>query len=324
MNFTSDIKKEIISRSESRRKKKGGKNFSAQKAALSAFIRTSGELGIIDGTPTFFIVSETENVAEFFIALFEECFDVELSVSNATMDKMSGRDKLVLQCPIDESEWILRELGLLRRGSMEFKSGISSRFTGEQRSRLAYVKGAFLGGGSCTIPTETGKTGYHLEIVFSDKKHARQFAELLFEEEMIAKVIKRKETYVVYIKSKEVISDFLSAIGAENALRKFSELVDKRDESNRNNRAANCFSGNADKMAQAAVKQILAIEKLKASSVFSDVSEELKTLANLRCENPAMSLQELADELKVSKSCLNHRMRRLMELAEKHGENCKE
>ena len=166
MNFTSDIKKEIISRSESRRKKKGGKNFSAQKAALSAFIRTSGELGIIDGTPTFFIVSETENVAEFFIALFEECFDVELSVSNATMDKMSGRDKLVLQCPIDESEWILRELGLLRRGSMEFKSGISSRFTGEQRSRLAYVKGAFLGGGSCTIPTETGKTGYHLEIVF--------------------------------------------------------------------------------------------------------------------------------------------------------------
>ena len=112
MNFTSDIKKEIISRSESRRKKKGGKNFSAQKAALSAFIRTSGELGIIDGTPTFFIVSETENVAEFFIALFEECFDVELSVSNATMDKMSGRDKLVLQCPIDESEWILRELGL--------------------------------------------------------------------------------------------------------------------------------------------------------------------------------------------------------------------
>ena len=104
-------------------------------------------------------------------------------------------------------------------------------------------------------------------------------------------------------------------------MRKFSELVDKRDESNRNNRAANCFSGNADKMAQASVKQILAIEKLKASSAYSEVLDELKDLAELRCKNPAMSLEELADQLKVSKSCLNHRMRRLMELAGKYGED---
>lgn len=319
MSFTTDVKKEIISQSlKTKRKKKIGELDSAIKtAALSAFVRTSGELGEKDGIPTFFIVSETENVAEYFISLFVERFETELSVERATMDRMSGRDKLVLQCPLKDSERILRELGLLKRASTEFKSGISSRFLGERETRLAYIKGAFLGSGSCMIPAETGKSGYHLEFVFPERKIAKEFCDLLWGEELLAKLIKRKETYVVYVKNKEFISDFLAAIGAENSLKKFSSVVEKRDEANQNNRAANCFSGNADKTAQAAVKQVLAIEKIKNCKGFEILSVDLRDLANLRLENPAMSLQELADNLKISKSCLNHRMRRLMEISAK-------
>ena len=95
MSFTSDIKKEIISRGE----KEIGKSAQVKKAGLSAFIRTSGFLGEKDGSPNFFIVSETENVAEFFMAAFSETFNTELSITHATMDRMSGRDKLLLQCP---------------------------------------------------------------------------------------------------------------------------------------------------------------------------------------------------------------------------------
>ena len=318
MNFTSDIKREIISQSaKSRRKNSEGEDLLAKKSALSAFVRTSGELGIKDGIPTFFIVSETENVAEYFISLFVELFSTELSVARASMDRMSGRDKLVLQCPLNDSERILRELGLLKRINNEFKIKISSLFTAEQNVKMSYIKGAFLGSGSCTIPAETGKSGYHLEFVFSERKIAKEFCDLLWEEELLAKVIKRKETYVVYIKNKELISDFLSMIGAKNCLKKFLSVVDKRDEANQSNRAANCFSGNADKTAQAAVKQTLAIERIKKGSGLDSLTDDLKELALLRLENPSMSLQELADTLKISKSCLNHRMRRLMEISEK-------
>ena len=94
--------------------------------------------------------------------------------------------------------------------------------------------------------------------------------------------------------------------------------MEKRDEANQKNRAANCMSGNADKSALAAVKQVVAIQSLKDSGRFDEIAEELKTLANLRLEERSKSLQELAELLKVSKSCLNHRMRKLMELSEKY------
>ena len=106
-------------------------------------------------------------------------------------------------------------------------------------------------------------------------------------------------------------------MGLENALKKFDAVLTIRDEANRNNRAKNCMAGNADKSAIAAVKQVVAIEKLQKDASFVALSEELRTLAKTRLANPTMSLQELADYLQISKSCLNHRMRRLMEISAK-------
>ena len=312
MSFTSDVKKEIINRGI------GTTDALAEKkAGISAFVRTSGTIGVKDGDPTFFIVSETENVAEFFMALFSETFGAELSITNATLDRMSHRDKLLLQCPKNYVYDVLKELRLLNRSGEGFKEGISASLVSTEERKIAYIQGAFLGGGSCTMPGEKAKTGYHLEIVFSDRKTAKDFCELLSEFELLVKLIERKETHVVYIKSKEMISDFLAIIGVEHCLKKFSALVEKRDEANRNNRAQNCMAGNADKAAMAAVKQVLAIGKLKGNGGFEELSEELKELAELRIKQPSMSLQELADYLKVSKSCLNHRMRKLMELSNK-------
>lgn len=310
MNFTSDIKKEIISRGSV----PGRRGEGERKAAISAFLRTSGDVGLSNGTPVFYFVSETENVAEFFMSLFAETFGVELYISHATMDKMSKRDKLVLQCPIEQSATIAQALGLVKKTG-DIRDGIASTLIDSEAKTISYIRGAFLGGGSCTVPTESGKSGYHLEIVFSSRKIAREFCELLADFELLAKLTDRKEDSVVYIKSKELISDFLAIIGAENSLRKFTSLVAKRDKANNDNRARNCIAGNADKAAIAAVKQVVAIEKLKNSSGFTELSSELKALAKARLQNPSMSLQELADKLGISKSCLNHRMRKLMELA---------
>ena len=304
MSFTSEVKKEIIS-----------KGVRDKISALSAFVKTSGTVGVVDGKPTFFLVSETENVAEFFMNAFFEVFQVELSITNATWDRMSGRDKLLLQCPPTSTKSVMQALGILQE-SGEIREGIKSSIAETEEQKIAYIQGAFLGGGSCMIPTDGSKTGYHLEWVFSDRKAARDFCEILDEVELIARLTERKENSVVYIKNKEQISDFLSAIEANHALKKFSAVVEKRDDANRSNRARNCMAGNADKAAIAAVKQVVALQKLVDRGGLEDLSEDLKALALIRLKQPSMSLQELADYCKVSKSCLNHRMRRLMALSQ--------
>lgn len=306
MNFTSDVKREIISRGIS-----GG---AAGKAALSAFVRTSGLLSVREGVPIFFIISETENVAEFFTALFEREFQEELSVARASVDRMSGRGKLVLELSGENSAEILYALGLVKRNGA-FSKGIPKKMVSDRECALAYIKGAFLGGGSCILPSDEGRTGYHLEFVFPEQKPAEDFRVLLDGEELLAKTVKRSGAFVVYVKSKETISDFLSVVGAENALRKFSLLVEKRDEANRNNRAANCFSGNADKTATAAVRQVMAIHVIEENVGLCSLEEEMRETAKARLDYPALSLKELAEKLSVSKSCLNHRMRRLEEIS---------
>ena len=318
MNFTADVKKEIISRGIGR----GADGLAEKKAGFSAFVRTSGELLVVDGVPTFRLVSERENIAEFFTSAFSDIFQAELSIINATLDRKSGRDKLLLQCPLSVSERALTGLALLRKNG-EFRESVSATLTSTERRKISYIRGAFLGSGSCTIPSETGKAGYHLEMIFPLRKTARDFCDLLCEFEIIAKMTKRKDTHVVYIKSKEQISDFLAVVGAKKALKRLSDLVEQRDKANYDNRAQNCIAGNADKAAIAAVKQVKAIKKLMEYGALTAQSEELQTLAKLRVENPAQSLQELADGLKISKSCLNHRMRRLMTLAQKLEENNK-
>ena len=307
MSFSTDVKKEIISHA------KGKKDGAVKAAAFSAFVRTSGTLGVTDGVPTFFLVSETESVAEFFMGIFFDLFGVELTVTHAVTDKKSGRDKLVLLCPYHQSQEVLKKLGLLKKGTNQIREGILPTLVKDEARKKAYVRGAFLGGGSCSLPKNGG--GYHLEVVFNDKKTAHDFVWLLDEFEIIARLIERKETFVVYIKSKEAISDFLALIGANNALRKLNALVEQRDEANHDNRAKNCISGNADKAAIAAVKQVVAIRKLHDNADLNEISEELKILARARLQYPSKTLKELAEYLGVSKSCINHRMRKLMELA---------
>ncbi len=304
MNFTSDVKREIIA---------NGIEKEGAKSALSALVRTSGNVGLRGGVPTFYFVSETENVAEFFMSAFEEKFAVAPFVSHASRDKMSGRAKLVIECPEGEAERVAKELGLAKRTG-DLHESIPPRLISTQEGAIAYIQGAFLGGGSCTVPFESGKNGYHLEFVFQTKKIAQQFCRILEELELVGKLAARKESYVVYIKSKELISDFLSVIGAGNCLKKFSALVEKRDKANNDNRAFNCMVGNVGKTAEAAVHQTMAIQRLLSWSGFSALSEDLRKTALARMENPTLSLQELANTLCVSKSCLNHRMRKLLRI----------
>ena len=310
MNFTSDVKKELM-------KLPCGKEES--RAALSAYFSACGvfaESGT--GEPEFFLVSETERVAEFFTGLFYNLFGERLSVSRAVKDRLSGRSRLILECPRGAKN-ALETLELYKPGA-GFTVGVPQVFKENDAARRAYICGAFLGGGSITLPADGKKTGYHLEIAFPAEEDgesavAEEFAALAEADDLLLKCVKRGGETVAYMKSKEAISDFLSVLGAENALKKFGAFCEEREKNNNLNRAANCSSFNADKTATAAVKQVLAIEKIVAAGADTTLAAPLKELIALRLARPELSLQELADELGVSKSCLSHRMRKLTEIA---------
>ncbi len=308
MSFTSEIKKELATREMQSREEKV--------SALSAFIRVSGVVGERDGKPAFFIVSETEKVAEYFLAIFEELYGENLTISRTSVDRKNGRGKLVLEYVGSHAQEILSELDLFAKGRGR-KEKIGKKILSSPARRIAYLQGAFLGGGSCLLPKEDTRTGYHLAVVFPTLAEAEEFCDALLLEEILAKTVERQTTAVAYIKSKELISDFLSVIGAEKALKKFSSFVEKRDEANRNNRTANCYSGNADKTARAAVRQVLCIRLLEESGELSLLEPALVETAKARTAYPTLSLGELAEKLSISKSCLNHRLRKLVELSKR-------
>lgn len=331
MNFTSEIKKELI------KQPCGGKEA---RAALSAYFSVCGVFAErAAGEPEFFLVSETERVAEYFTGLFYTLFSERLIVSRAVKDRLSGRSRLILECPRGAKN-ALAELGLYKAGA-GFASGVPEKFFADGEVRRAYVSGAFLGGGSLTLPSGGKKTGYHLEIAFPAGEEdgnrrisvlepngknegngengglVADFCALAEEDDLLFKRVKRGGEEVAYMKSKEAISDFLSVLGAENSLKKFGAFCEEREKNNNLNRAANCSSFNADKTATAAVKQVLAIEKIVSAGADKTLAAPLKEVAEKRLARPELSLQELADELHLSKSCLNHRMRKLAEIAEK-------
>ena len=315
-NFTVEIKKELI--------RKGLENACCKTAALSAFLRTTGSILRSCSSIGFEFVTESEYIAEFVISLLEDVFGAELKVVQATADARNGRNRLVFQCLSSRSLFILSELGILSSdgGEITLNLGIDRYLIENECCRRAYVLGAFLGSGSCTIPKlEDARSGYHLEIVFSGNAMADDFCEILAEFEVLAKCVERKGSSVVYLKSRESICDFLALLGAEKAIEKLNELAEEKDVRNHINRVANCLQKNMDKSLEASVRQIRAIQIIDSVIGISELDESLRDTAIARLADKEASLKELAQRLQISKSCLNHRLRKLVKIAEDLSED---
>ena len=151
--------------------------------------------------------------------------------------------------------------------------------------------------------------------MFSNKITAGDFCVLLCSLDVLAKLVARKESAVVYVKSKEVISDLLNAMGTEKCLQKLNKLVELKDFTNNVNRVSNCSVSNIDKTVTASVNQIGAIETIRQTIGLKNLTPLLFEVAEARLADPNASMQQLADRLGISKSCLNHRMRKIAQIA---------
>lgn len=179
--------------------------------------------------------------------------------------------------------------------------------------RRAFLRGAFLSIGSMSNPEK----GYHLEFVCSDTGQAAQLVEILLAYEIKARIVARKKYQIVYIKESEEISMLLNVIGAHVSLMKLENLRILKDMRNTINRKVNCEAANITKTVNAATKQIEDIQYIKEHYGFDNLAGNLRQIAELRLEYPDATLKELGQLLtpNVGKSGVNHRLRKLSELA---------
>lgn len=190
-----------------------------------------------------------------------------------------------------------------------------------EESFPSFLRGAFLAYGNVTDPQKD----YHLEFTVPFLNLAKDLSLLIEEIEQLnirPKLINRKGSFVVYIKDSEGISDLLTLIGAQmSALELIQEKMLKSVRNNVNRRI-NSETANSNKTAKASAKQLLAIEKIRKSRGLKSLPEDLYELAVLRLKNPESSLRELGEMLTppISRSGVNHRMERLLELSEDIGE----
>lgn len=183
----------------------------------------------------------------------------------------------------------------------------------EDHCRTAFLRGAFLAGGSVTDPMK----GYHLELSTSHYHVGRELPALLREAGFEPKETDRKGNHVVYFKQSEHIEDFLTFLGAPVSAMAVMNAKLERDLRGSVNRQVNCDSANLDKTVAAAREQAAAIQRLEESGRLDALPDKLKEAARLRIENPELNLSQLGllCSPSVSKSAFNHRMRKLMELA---------
>jgi hypothetical protein len=185
-----------------------------------------------------------------------------------------------------------------------------------QRSccKRAFIRGCFLATGSITEPEKS----YHFEIVCNDFGKAEQLQNMMNSFSLDAKIVQRKNYYVVYIKEGARIVDALNVMEAHVALMNLENVRILKDMRNSVNRRVNCETANINKTVSAAVKQVEDITYIKEHGGFGQLSEGLRQMALLRLEQPQMPLKELGERLNppVGKSGVNHRLRKLSNIAD--------
>ena len=181
--------------------------------------------------------------------------------------------------------------------------------------RTAFLRGAFLAGGSVTDPEKR----YHLELDTGHAQASREVAALLTEMGFLPHSVRRGGSSVIYFKQSEHIEDLLTTIGAPAAAMDIMTAKVDKEIRNGANRAMNCDMANVNKTIDAALEQKNAIQRLQENGRLECLPEKLRQTALLRLQYPEMSLSQLAEKCDppVTKSCMNHRMRKLLEEAKK-------
>lgn len=317
MSFASDTKNELA-RIEPEKK-------CCMLAEISGFLRVSGSIGL-QGRGRFSIKITTENpaVARHYKKLLQDYFGIETKLEIGE-GKAVGRartgKKYSYSITIDAdnlSEQILRETGMLliKEGNNYFSDGIYSGLIRTKCCKKAYLRGVFMGAGTMSDPEK----GYDLEFVLNSETMATDLRKLINSfVDLSCKTVKRGKRYIVYMKKADYISDTLAIMGASNQVFSMEETRIKKTMISSAKRSVNCDNANMDRTIEASLKQTAAIKKIDEKLGLNALSDKLREVAQLRLENPDISITALGElcDPPLKKSGINNRIKRLEEIAAK-------
>ncbi|GEL07823.1 DNA-binding protein WhiA [Salisediminibacterium halotolerans] len=284
------------------------------KAELAALIRMNGSVNLNNMKLSLDVQTENAAIARRIYTLLKSLFDVHVELLVRKKMRLKKNNVYVVRLT-NQAREVLVPLKIVT-DTFAFTREIDASLIEKDCCKRAYLRGAFLAGGSLNHP-ET--SSYHLEIFSFYQEHNQSLQRLMNEFELGAKMIERKKGFILYLKEGEKISEFLNIIGAHQALFKFEDVRIMKDMRNSVNRLVNCETANLNKTVGAAMRQVENIRLIQNEAGLDALPERLQEMAKLRIEHQDVTLKELGDmmEEKVSKSGINHRMRKIEEFAEK-------
>lgn len=306
MSFASETKKELTNLTV--------KDCCA-KAELSALIRMNGSLSFSNRVLIVNVQTENAAIARRIYILIKKVYDAEVELLVRKKMRLKKNNVYIVRLKKDAEE-ILRDLKILGEG-ITFIHDISASLIKKKCCRRSYLRGAFLAGGSVNNP-ET--SSYHLEVFSLYKEHNDSLCELMNYFGLNSKTLERKNGFITYLKEAEKITEFLSVVGAHNALLRFEDVRIVRDMRNSVNRLVNCETANLNKTIGAALRQVENIRYIEESVGLDILPDKLREIAELRVAHQDVTLKELGEMVSsgyISKSGINHRLRKIDEIADK-------
>ena len=305
MSYTTSIKNEIAFLEKFK---------SETIAELSGFIRNNG---YIDDNKLF-LTTENKKIMENIVSTIKKLYEIKVEVETKKNLNFSKND-LYLIIINERIDFILKDLGFYNN-DLEYLDTPPEYIVGANEEIRSYLRGVFLSQGSINDP-KTSR--YHMEILIDKPKEAIFVQKLLNIFYLNAKILNRDKGYMIYIKEAEKISDFIKIIGATKAVLYFEDIRIYHDKKNRTNRLNNCEQANIDKVVNAAIVQLKNIKELEDNLALELLDDKTKEALYYRKKYPEASLKELSEIIsvetgnKITKSGLNHRFRKINELANK-------
>jgi len=284
-------------------------------AELSALIQMNGSLSFTNKKLAVDVQTENAAIARRIYTLIKRFYPVTVELLVRKKMRLKKNNVYIVRL-VDHARRILEDLGIIGEG-FEFVTEICPRLIMKKCCKRSYLRGAFLAGGSVNNP-ET--SSYHLEIFSLYKEHSEALCELMNSFDLNAKTLERKKGYMTYLKEAEKITDFLIIIGANNAMLKFEDIRILRDMRNSVNRLVNCETANLNKTIGASVRQVENIKYIQGTIGLDVLPEKLREIAELRVAHKDVTLKELGEMVSsgpISKSGINHRLRKVDAIAEK-------
>jgi cell division protein WhiA len=285
------------------------------KAELAALIRMNGTLSFSNKQLVLDISTENAAIARRIYTLIKKTYPVHVELLVRKKMRLKKNNVYLVRIS-QEAQKLLANLGIMKEG-FQFVREISDDIKSNGCCKRAYLRGAFLAGGSVNHP-ET--SSYHLEIFSLYEEHNASLCELVNTYDLKAKVLERKKGFIIYIKEGEKITEFLNIIGAHQALLFFEDVRIMKDMRNSVNRLVNCETANLNKTVGAAMRQVENIRFIQREVGLNILPERLREIAELRVKHQDVTLKELGEMVttgKVSKSGINHRLRKIDEFANK-------